>query len=331
MKTTPPRPASVLDVDESGNPILSSKRSAARVTKKRHSDPGSRAPHTKQEEAKATTKTKSPQSAAPPTVIVGTSRCRGSIAELAASYKETVPLTIFSTSKDHSEQRNKVEGACFRKIFLTDETEILNPDAAYERQRYVKLVILISHQDEIHETPTIFAEQHLYGPKEKGEGGQEQAVVVHELMFGTSIRLGVEYVFPGCGDENRAFGKRDLFIRFQSLDASVFSQYIQRARYYGYDRHEVVQVTKHSLATGIEYDAVPLQGTTEVSPFKGYIEGGDLSSLLKVKKDSPAPVERYKDHGIELIKLTFRGFGRWTKDRQYGGNLVLYFVYTPQA
>jgi len=60
---------------------------------------------------------------------------------------------------------------------------------------------------------------------------------------------------------------------------------------------------------GIEYDAVPLQGTAEVSPFKGYIEGEGLSILFKTKKDE----RYYKDHGgIELIKLTVRGFRRGT-------------------
>ncbi|KAL3462600.1 hypothetical protein BJX64DRAFT_288290 [Aspergillus heterothallicus] len=274
---TPPRPASVLDVDERGNPILSSKRTAARVTK-RHSDPVSRTQRT-QEPQKTKSTTTSRQSE--PTFIVGKSRCRG-------------------TSKDDSEERNQVDGACFREVFLTDETEILSPDAEYERQRYVKLVILISHQDEIHEKPTIFVEQHLAGT-------EQQVVVIHELTFGTGIRLGVEYVFPGCGDETQAFGKRDLFIRFQSLDASVFSQYIQRAR-------------------GIEYSVVLVQGTTEVSPFKGVIDGPNLSRLMDMRKGK-SQMECVKGSEVELLKLRFRGYGRWSKDRQYGGDVVLHFVY----
>lgn len=91
-----------------------------------------------------------------------------------------------------------------------DETEILNPTATYERQRYVKLVILISHTDEIYENPTVFVEQRIYEDK------QERAVV-NELMFGTLVQLDLEYVFPGCGDEDRVLGKRDLVVRFQSV------------------------------------------------------------------------------------------------------------------
>ncbi|KAL2851641.1 hypothetical protein BJX68DRAFT_65224 [Aspergillus pseudodeflectus] len=316
MKTSP-RPASVIDTDEKGTPLLQTKRSAARVTK-RHSDPGARKSSSTHE-----TKTK-PTSKPEPTLIVGESRCHGPIHNLVTTYDGNNTLTIFSTGKDHSDETNAVEGACFRKIFLTDETEILNPDAAYERQRYVKLVILISHQDEIFENPTIFVEQRVHA-----KDTQKQQTVAHELMFGTNVQLGVEYVFPGCGDEDAAFGKRDLFVRFQSLDTTVFKQYIQHARYYGYDRHECVQLNKEKLSTGVHYNVAPVDDASQASPFRGHLESSDLQSLLKSKTGNPQPKGYFTEHGIELIKLRFCGYGRWTRGREHGGDLIIHFVYSP--
>ncbi|KAJ0417564.1 hypothetical protein BJY00DRAFT_289496 [Aspergillus carlsbadensis] len=303
MKTSP-RPASVIDTDAKGTPLLQIKRSAARVTK-RHSDPGART-------SAHQTKTK-PTSKPERTLTVGESRCHGSIQNLVTTYNGDNTLTIFSTAKDHSDKTNQVNGACFQ------ETEILNADAAYERQRCVKLVILISHQDEIFENPTIFVEQQLDGKE----------TVAHELIFGATIQLGVEYVFPGCGDENKAFGKRDLFVRFQSLDATVFSQYIQHARYYGYDRHGCVQITREKLSTGIDYSVVPADDASNGSPFTGHLESSDLHSLLKSKNGHSQSKDHFPEHEVELMKLGFRGYGRWTRDREYGGDLIIHFVYSP--
>jgi hypothetical protein len=111
MKTSP-RPASVIDTDEKGTPLLQTKRSAARVTK-RHSDPGARKSSSTHE-----TKTK-PTSKPERTLIVGESRCHGPIHNLVTTYDGNNTLTIFSTGKDHRDETNAVEGACFRKIFLT--------------------------------------------------------------------------------------------------------------------------------------------------------------------------------------------------------------------
>ncbi|KAL2833800.1 hypothetical protein BDW59DRAFT_64409 [Aspergillus cavernicola] len=308
---TSPQPASVFDVDERDNPILHSKRTATRVTK-RHSDPGSRG-------SKHETKPKPTQK---PALIIGKSRYHGSINHVVTTYCGDSPLTIFSTGKDDSEERNGIEGACFRKIFLTDETEILNPSATYERQRYVKLVILISHTDEIYKNPTIFVEQQTY------QDGNEQTMV-HELIFGTVVQLGREYVFPGCGDVDQLLGKRDLFVRFHSLDETVFSEYINRARYYGYDQHDCVRVDKQMLSTGVDYTASPLALVPGVSPLTGYLEGSDLQALLTAKENLPQ-ADGYLFHdGIELLKLRFRKFGRWSKDQSYGGDLILHFVYSP--
>ena len=85
----------------------------------------------------------------------------------------------------------------------------------------MKLVILISHADEIYENPTIFVEQRVYG---RGSSAQHQTqiqtqTVAQELMFGKLVQLGVEYLFPGCGDEDPTLGKRDLFVRFQSVSS----------------------------------------------------------------------------------------------------------------
>ncbi|KAL4744823.1 hypothetical protein BDW72DRAFT_199224 [Aspergillus terricola var. indicus] len=239
----------------------------------------------------------------------------------------------------------KSKGACFRKIFLTgvlgepDETEILNPTATYERQRCVKLVILISHADEIYENPTIFVEQRVYA---RSSNAQRQTqtqtqTVAHELMFGKAIQLGVEYLFPGCGDEDRALGKRDLFVRFQSLDESVFRQYINRARWYGYDVHECVRIEDKMLETGVEY-IIPSSIRTGAGSCIGFLDGTELRSLLKVKKTIPQPQppssrygQRHSRDEIELIRLSFRGRGKWTEDQQHGGDLILHFVYCPSS
>ncbi|KAL4863509.1 hypothetical protein BDV12DRAFT_177435 [Aspergillus spectabilis] len=309
MKTSP-QPASVFDVDERGDPILHSKRSAARVHK-RHSDPGAtRSKHETKPKAKAKTG-----------FTVGESRSLGSVGSVVTSYRGDSPLTIFSTGKDHSEVGNAIDGYCFRKIFLTDETEILNPTATYERQRCVKLVILISHTDEVYENPTIFVEQRVY------EHEKEQTVV-QELMFGSVVQLGLQYVFPGCGDEDKVLGKRDLFVRFQSLDESVFSEYINRAEYYGYDQHKCIPVNKHNLAAGVDYAAVPLEHAAGISPVSGYLEGSDLQALLAAKKGDARTNGLFSSEGTELIKLKFRKFGRWSKNRSYGGDLILHFVYS---
>ncbi|KAL4812144.1 hypothetical protein BDW67DRAFT_170659 [Aspergillus spinulosporus] len=337
MKVSP-QPASVHDVNEHDDPILHTKRSATRVSKRpRHSDPGPRLAGSKYGNDHKTQADRKAKEEAQPSLIIGKSRCHGPIKTLVTTYKGKAPLTIFSTSKDQTEQGNEIEGACFRKIFLTDETEILNPTATYERQRCVKLVILISHADEIYENPTIFVEQRVHG---RGSSAQRQTqtqtqTVAHELMFGKVVQLGVEYLFPGCGDEDRTLGKRDLFVRFQSLDESVFSQYINRARWYGYDVHESVRIEDKMLETGVEY-IIPSPTGTGAGSCIGFLDGTELRSLLKAKKTIPQPQPPSSRYGrrdsseeIELIKLSFRGRGKWTEDRQHGGDLILHFVYCP--
>ncbi|KAL5041614.1 hypothetical protein BDW71DRAFT_191512 [Aspergillus fruticulosus] len=339
MKVSP-QPASVHDVNEHDDPILHTKRSATRVAKRpRHSDPGPRLASSKygnDHKSQAGRKTKAE---AQPRLIIGKSCCHGPIETLVTTYKGKAPLTIFSMSKDESEQSNEIEGACFRKIFLTDETEILNPTATYETQRCVKLVILISHADEIYENPMIFVEQRLLA---RGSSAQRQTqtqaqTIAHELMFGKIVQLGVQYLFPGCGDEDPTLGKRDLFVRFQSLDESVFSQYINRARWYRYDVHECVQIEDKMLETGVEY-IIPAPTGTGAGLCIGFLEGTELRSLLKLKKTIPQPQppssrygRRHSIEEVELIRLSFRGRGKWTEEPQHRGDLILHFVYCPSS
>ncbi|KAL4905637.1 hypothetical protein BDW74DRAFT_178005 [Aspergillus multicolor] len=308
MKTSP-RPATVSDVNDRGDPILHSIRSAARVKiGKRHSDPLTLSRH----DAK-------PMS----TLEFGTSRCHGSVKDFVTSYDKSMTLTIFSTDKDDSDRKNAVEGACFRKIFLTDETEVLNPTAAYERQRYVKLVILISHTDEEHQNPSIYVEQKIY------EDGQEQTVV-NELMFASPIRTGVEYVFAKCGDEGRLLGKRDLIIRFRAIDGTVFNEYINRAKYYGYDQHQCIKVNSQNLVRGVDYAIPPPGDAPAGTPHcTGFIYGSNLTSLYASKEEIPhhCKDELFSTGGIELLKLRFDRRGKCTEDRHYIGNLIIHFVY----
>ncbi|CBF84381.1 predicted protein [Aspergillus nidulans FGSC A4] len=145
----------------------------------------------------------------------------------------------------------------------------------------VKLVILISHADEIYENPTIFAEQRMYG---RGSSVQHQTqtqtqTVAHELMFGKVVQLGVEYLFPGCGDKDPTLGKRDLFVRFQS---SVY----QPRKMVRYDVHESVRIEDKTLETGVEY-LIPSPTETGAGSCIGFLDGTELRSLLKAKNPIP--------------------------------------------
>jgi hypothetical protein len=94
-----PKPATVQDTDNNDNPVLHSKRSANRVTKK----------HTRM--------------ASPQGPILGQSRCIGPIEEAlkAHSLNRDNIFTIFSQSQDRSRQRNEIQGYQYRKIFFVGE------------------------------------------------------------------------------------------------------------------------------------------------------------------------------------------------------------------
>ena len=89
------------------------------------------------------------------------------------------------------------------------------------------------------------------------------------------------------------------------------------------------------LETGVEY-IIPSPTETGAGSCIGFLDGTELRSLLKAKTPIPQsqpPNSRYgrrsSSEEIELIKLIFRGRGKWTEDRQHGGDLILHFVYCP--
>jgi hypothetical protein len=51
--------------------------------------------------------------------------------------------------------------------------------------------------------------------------------MVLELHFGHKIQVGIEYVFPGCGDEHINLGKRDLRLHIQSVSFSSASMQVR--------------------------------------------------------------------------------------------------------
>jgi hypothetical protein len=99
-------------------------------------------------------------------------------------------------------------------LHVQDETEILNPDATYDRGRYVRLTAFIAERDEMHPDPRIYVEQRVYQ-------GNREIIMIHELIFGGMIQVGIEYVFTACGDEDVHLGKRDLRLTIKSV-SSVF-------------------------------------------------------------------------------------------------------------
>lgn len=86
----------------------------------------------------------------------------------------------------------------------------MNPNALYERGRFVRLTVFIPRKEETHPDPRLYVEQRVY------EGVNEK-ILIHELLFDGQLKLGFEYVFPGCGDEDVRFGKRDLRLSIQSV------------------------------------------------------------------------------------------------------------------
>jgi hypothetical protein len=97
---------------------------------------------------------------------------------------------------------------------IIDDTEVVNPNAMFERSRFVRLTVFIPEKDETHPEATLYVEQRVY------EGVHEK-VLIHELLFGGQIQVGIEYLFPGCGDEDPRLGKRDLRLKFQSVSITI--------------------------------------------------------------------------------------------------------------
>ncbi|RLL98417.1 hypothetical protein CFD26_107124 [Aspergillus turcosus] len=303
MKTAP-EPATIHDVDEDDNILLHSKRSATRVMKGTSTSP----PRSQSRIA----------SRAPRKCIFGKSICRGPIEKMVKEYSlnRDNPLTIFTRSQDQTRERNEIPGYRFRKVFFTDETEILNPDATYDRGRYVRLTAFITENDEAHPDPRIYVEQRVYQ-------GNRETIMIHELIFGGTIQVGIEYVFTACGDEDIHLGKRDLRLTIKSLQQDVFNTYIHRAKYYGYDRKDTVVVSQYSLSNGLAY-TIRKPGSCGESLYKVFLEADDLRALVeaKCKMQSAIPGE-----GVELLKLRFPGYGEYTEDKMASGDLDLRILY----
>ncbi|GIJ86882.1 hypothetical protein Asppvi_005780 [Aspergillus pseudoviridinutans] len=306
MKTAP-EPATLHDVDEDGNILLHSKRSASRVMK---------------ETAKSPPRSQSRiSSRTPQKCIFGKSICRGPIENMVKEYNlNRYPLTIFTRSQDQSRDRNEIPGYRFRKVFFTDETEILHPDATYDRGRYVRLTAFIAERDETHPDPRIYVEQRVYQ-------GNREMIMIHELILGGTVQVGIEYVFTACGDEDIHLGKRDLRLTIKSLQQDIFDEHMHaRAKYYGYDRKDTVFVSQFSLSNGLTY-TVRNPASGQESSFKVFLEADDLRTLLDAKCKMRSAIGAAPGEGIELLKLRFPGYGEHTEDKMDRGDLDLRIVY----
>ncbi|KAK6835814.1 hypothetical protein RU639_002132 [Aspergillus parasiticus] len=302
-----PRSATVHDVDEHGDPILHSKRSAMRV---------------KKEASPSTTRKSTINHVIYPRVYIGESIISGPIENMVRAFgtHRSNPITIFTRSLDQSRERNEITGCRFRKVFFTDETEVLEPNAAYERQRYVRLTAFIPKRDESHPDPRIHVEQKVY------RDGQEQ-IILHELGFGGRIQVGAEYVFAGCGDEHVDRGKRDLLLQVQSLNQDIFDGYMNRAKYYGYDHTDCIYVNRHMLSNGVNY-RLPIVGHGQ-SPCNISFDPDDLQTLLKAKGVMQLNSEAPSRKEIELLKLRLQGLGDSTEDGMTSGDLHISIIYKP--
>ncbi|OGM48263.1 hypothetical protein ABOM_002110 [Aspergillus bombycis] len=303
-----PRAATVHDVDNHDNPILHSRRSAMRV---------------KKEASPSAPRKNTLNHAIYPRVTIGESIISGPIEHMvkALGTHRSNPLTIFTRGRNESREWNEISGCQFRKVFFTDETEILKPDAVYERQQSVRLTAFIPKKDETHPDPRIYVEQRVY------RGGQEQ-IVLHELGFGGRIQVGVEYVFAGCGDEHVNWGKRDLLLQVQSLDQDVFDSYMHQAKYYGYDHTYCIYVNRHMVSNGVNH-RLPILDQSRRSPCNICFDPDDLQALLKAKGVMPSNSEVPSTTEIELLKLRLRGLGDCTEDGMASGDLHIRIIYKP--
>ncbi|KAE8387785.1 hypothetical protein BDV23DRAFT_160524 [Aspergillus alliaceus] len=302
-----PRLATVYDLDENDNPILHSKRTASRVSK---------ATSNSQFQSRGKGSRSTSQGC-----IFGKLSCKGPLKEMVAAYSRgrEHPLTIFTRSQDISRERNEVPGYPFRKIVFTDGTEILNPDAMYDRGRFVCLTAFIPKKEENCADPRIYVEQRVY------EGGQEKIMVL-ELDLGGRVQIDMEYVFPGCGDEHINLGKRDLRLRIRSLEQEVFDSYMLRANYYGYDTNDYVYLNRQTISHGLSYAP---RSNGEVVPYKLCIGAQDLRILLDAKRKNQLPAGSFLLDRIELLELRFTGLGERTGDNTYAGDLFVRVMYSP--
>ncbi|OGE48209.1 hypothetical protein PENARI_c031G09583 [Penicillium arizonense] len=294
-----PRPATVHDLDASDNPILHTRKSA-KIDRKKSSKPSRK--QTKQMNEGISD------------CIIGESIYKGSIAELVECRGQNtgIPLTIFTRSQDTSPERNEVLGYKFRKVFVSDDPNILDANATY-----APITVFIAKPDEEQCDPSIYVEQRVF------QCGQEK-IVVHELKFKGKVQVEKEYLFKGCGDEDLNLGKRDLRLKIQTLEQHIFNSYMQRASYYGYDIKDCIWLNEHTICSGLAHTVQRCDG---LPPYQISFNPEDLEILLDAKLKRPTLTSDASGEGLELLRLRFKGQGKHTEDNGHAGDLFLRVMY----
>ncbi|KAJ5217707.1 uncharacterized protein N7469_011332 [Penicillium citrinum] len=305
---SPPRPATVYELDAYGNPVLHSMVSAIRDrVAKRKSTPytGNRAQHRPRESQDC---------------VIGVSMRSGSLDEMvkACGQNPTSPMTIFTSHQDMVSESNGFPGCRYRKISFLDEVKVLDSSAIADDQSIVRLTAFITKNDEEHMDPKIYVEQRVYE-------GRHNKIIVHELAFGGRIQVDKEYVFRACGDEDRILGKRDLRLRIVS---ESFNSYLRgHTTYYGYDIIDYVYVDEESISKDLPHT---VWRNISEGPYKVFLNGKDLQILLKAKQENRGTVDVLSGENIELLRLRFAGQGYPTEDKVSAGNLDVRVIYKPR-
>ncbi|KAJ5628175.1 hypothetical protein N7490_010403 [Penicillium lividum] len=307
---TPPKPATVHELDENGNPVLHSKVSATRDrVAKRNSTPYS-------------WNRIQPRPRKSHDCIIGEATRSGSLDEMvkACGQNPTFTMTIFTSSQGTDSKHNEVSGCRYRKVSFLDETKVLNSSAIDDSQRFIRLTAFITKIDEDHMDPKIYVEQRVYE-------GRHDKIIVHELAFGGRIQVDKEYVFRACGDEDRIWGKRDLRLRIVSLEQESFNNYLRgHTTYYGYDIKDCVYVDAESISKELPH---AVWRNLSEAPYKISLNGKDLQILLEAKQENRETVDVLSGEDIELLGLRFAGQGHPIEDKAIAGDLDVRVIYKP--
>ncbi|KAF3392078.1 hypothetical protein DPV78_010595 [Talaromyces pinophilus] len=308
---TKAQPATVQEVDHNDHPILHSTKSAQRIAK---ANSGSTLPQ----------RTRMPyafnfERQAPTAVIYGeciSSMPINEMEKIYQTYGRGVPMTIYTRSQDRSCERNEVPGCKFRKIFGTDEGEVIETT---QQNQFVGLTAFIPERDKTVPDPKIYVEQSMI------RDGQEE-ILIHELTFGGQVQTGIDYIFRGIGDEHPDFGKRDLKVRLLSVNDESFETYMSGAGYYGYDRTEYAITNREMLDRGQAYSLKKSSWGNDSYQHTVTFDPADFRILLNAKREK----EKEKNQGVsselELFKLCMhKAF--LSEDGRAVGDLNLRVVY----